>query len=523
MTKSIATQRTVSALPMPWMVIPALITGIVITIILSAILIQNDFFFTYTLDDPYIHLALAENIARGHYGVNENEFSSPSSSIIWPFLLAMFGAHPFAPLVINILVTIGIALLLPRTVQIALDLTDTKKDHTIILFLSLLLIFTTNIIGLVFTGMEHSLQVFCTLLIAHGLIGYARYQQLPRWMPVALILAPLVRYENLAISLLAAIFLITQGKRWLGFVVIAFIGILVGGFSLFLMSLELSPLPASVIVKSKVELDQSEMFNITLNIMITLYTKPGITLSFLLLIIITSVFLSIIDTSRKPLALITVLAAVAHIMFGRYGWFSRYEIYILLFVLIMMLYLFAPRIIDLSRSHKPLNIALLLILWSGFLGTQYISPLFSTPLAAANIYQQQYQMHRFVTEFYQKPVAVNDIGYVSYQNDRYVLDLWGLSSYETLLRYYEQPDWLEIIVNDYDIDFVILYEEEFNIPRNWIKLGELHLGVPLVSTGEAQVSFYASHESAIGEIYAALQRFVPTLPGNAKFIFTYTP
>ncbi|MGB9739943.1 hypothetical protein [Chloroflexus sp.] len=35
-------------------------------------------------------------------------------------------------------------------------------------------------------------------------------------MPVVLVLAPLVQYENLAISFLAAIFLITQGKRWLG-------------------------------------------------------------------------------------------------------------------------------------------------------------------------------------------------------------------------------------------------------------------------------------------------------------------
>ncbi len=29
--------------------------------------------FTYALDDPYIHLALAEEIARGHYGVNPGE------------------------------------------------------------------------------------------------------------------------------------------------------------------------------------------------------------------------------------------------------------------------------------------------------------------------------------------------------------------------------------------------------------------------------------------------------------------
>jgi hypothetical protein len=31
--------------------------------------------FIYPLDDPYIHLALAENLAHGHYGINATEFS----------------------------------------------------------------------------------------------------------------------------------------------------------------------------------------------------------------------------------------------------------------------------------------------------------------------------------------------------------------------------------------------------------------------------------------------------------------
>src|SRR5687768_7918900 len=36
--------------------------------------------FSYTLDDPYIHLALAENIAIGHYGIDPSESSAPASS-----------------------------------------------------------------------------------------------------------------------------------------------------------------------------------------------------------------------------------------------------------------------------------------------------------------------------------------------------------------------------------------------------------------------------------------------------------
>ena len=41
---------------------------------------------------PYIHLALSEGIARGHYGINAAEAASPSSSVLWPYLLSLF-AH----------------------------------------------------------------------------------------------------------------------------------------------------------------------------------------------------------------------------------------------------------------------------------------------------------------------------------------------------------------------------------------------------------------------------------------------
>jgi len=50
--------------------------------------------FVYSLDDPYIHLALARSILHGTYGLNPGELSAPSSSILWPFLLAPFALLP---------------------------------------------------------------------------------------------------------------------------------------------------------------------------------------------------------------------------------------------------------------------------------------------------------------------------------------------------------------------------------------------------------------------------------------------
>src|SRR4030042_4553212 len=73
--------------------------------------------FIYNLDDAYIHLAVAKHIVRdGIYGVTPFEFSSSSSSILWPRLLAgalrLLGDREILPLLINLAVTgIFIALL----------------------------------------------------------------------------------------------------------------------------------------------------------------------------------------------------------------------------------------------------------------------------------------------------------------------------------------------------------------------------------------------------------------------------
>jgi len=63
----------------PWLVLAAALLGYAALVIGRS---SPESF--YSLDDPYIHLALAENMARGHFGVNLGEASNPSSSIIWP-------------------------------------------------------------------------------------------------------------------------------------------------------------------------------------------------------------------------------------------------------------------------------------------------------------------------------------------------------------------------------------------------------------------------------------------------------
>ncbi|MEN8216935.1 MAG: hypothetical protein ABFS56_11305 [Pseudomonadota bacterium] len=146
----------------------------------------------YTLDDPYIHLALAENIAKGHYGINLNEFSAPSSSIIWPFLLAMLSIGDYMPLIINFFAATTTLFLFSKIMISAFSPSEAKQ-YLVICLIVIMLIPASNLIGLVFTGMEHSLQVFLAILLVFGLIRELKTKTVAWWLLVAIICGPLVR------------------------------------------------------------------------------------------------------------------------------------------------------------------------------------------------------------------------------------------------------------------------------------------------------------------------------------------
>lgn len=137
----------------------------VVIIELISIYMLNNGIFIYTLDDPYIHMALAENIRLGHYGVNSQEFSSPSSSIIWPFILSFFPSHDLIPLLLNIICALLTVFIYYKCVRLSLY----RNTNNSILFqttLIVLLLVGSNVVGLIFTGMEHSLQLFFVALTA---------------------------------------------------------------------------------------------------------------------------------------------------------------------------------------------------------------------------------------------------------------------------------------------------------------------------------------------------------------------
>ena len=141
------------------------------------------------------------------------EFSSPSSSVLWPFILAPFSSSPYSAFLLNVISAIASVIVLVKILNLSVQIKDDHARNIFFSVITILFILATNIVGLIFTGMEHSLQVLVVLIIAYGLLIEIEEDKIEWWLLAAIIIAPLIRYECVAISL-TAIFYLLMNRRF---------------------------------------------------------------------------------------------------------------------------------------------------------------------------------------------------------------------------------------------------------------------------------------------------------------------
>ncbi|MCA0041899.1 hypothetical protein [Celeribacter litoreus] len=475
----------------------------------------------YALDDPYIHLALAENLLHGHYGINPGEVASPSSSILYPFLLALFGAGPYAPLILNFVGALGTAWVLGGFLFDAFDQSNTRPSP--ITYLSVVtLLGAVNGYALALTGMEHTLHVLASLLILRGLTHLSRETRPDGWMLLGLIAAPLLRFEGFALSLFAIFALFAWGHWRSGAAVTLVLSLIVAAYVGLMTHLGLPPLPSSVLVKSSVSagvVDHSlaDAFASHLQDILTSLERPQAKWLIAGLAMLCFAFVPPLNARRLSVALVVGAAAVAHVLVGHWGWYGRYEAYIMATVVGAVLYVWTPVL----SSPRARSAKLVLLLVLTFVSNRnYITPLLTTHLAARNVYEQQYQMHRFATEFFPETTAVNDLGWVAYRNDNYVLDLWGLGSEivrQNWAQYGLTTNWVEEIAEDKDAVFAMVYPAVFTteLPPEWCHMGTIRTN--RVMSAYENVGFFLIDRSREADMREALNAFKQTLPADTRF------
>jgi hypothetical protein len=493
---------------------------VVVGILLASALAKTGGKIVYTFDDAYIHLALAENLARGHYGVNFGEASAPCSSILWPFLLAplcWLKLEEAAPLAINVASSLVTVAAFSRLVApVVADFQPFARSMLAVWLVGLLTL-ATNVVPAIFTGLEHSVQLACVTSILVGVGELTRTGRLPRWTLAALFVAPLVRYENLAVCAPALGVLAFAGQPRKALALgLGIVGAL-GGFSCFLLSLGLAPLPSSVLLKSRFLHAGADPVAWLEGLSHSLTSMQGLRLAAAAVFFAAAAGLRRTDRPACVLALFGSIVACSHLLVGQLDWYGRYGAYAWLSCLLVLLALGTTRLRAWLRA-RPVLVVTLLSCATCLLHWRELNNVREVPLASRNVYEQQYQMHRFVTERYHAPVAVNDIGWVSYGNDAYVLDLWGLAAPSLrVARSSSRAQWMETLTRSRGVQLAMLYRHWFGeLPSSWRLLGTLRLGSRPVTAAGDTVTFYATDPRAVPRLTALLRDFRRSLPPRVR-------
>ncbi len=475
--------------------------------------------FFYSLDDPYIHLALAENLVRGHYGINLGETSSPSSSILYPFILAfglLVGAGEFGPLIIN-LVAMGAAVwIMSGLIFDALCGPDEDRFPVLGVFVLPVALISFNAIGLPLTGMEHSLHLLISIVILTELLKTLRTGQVGLILITAIILCPFIRFEGLALSG-AAIGVLALRGHWKAAILMC--GTILAGllaYAAAMQALGLPPLPSSVMVKSDLSAAATDadiggaFAGIAENI---LGVFQEFRARFAIVAVPVLILGAVLPVTRVmwPVAMAAALAGLAHLFGGDWGWMSRYEAYLNAFLLAAILIVWRPVFLaGWARIAAPIGMIATLMLVAPHIGATTLL----TPTSARWIYGQQHQLHRLVTEYFPETIAVHDLGWVSYQNDGFVLDLWGLGSERArrhILNGDEGQVWIDQITIEYGAVFAAVFDNWFegDLPADWCRIGELH--TPRFFDQDV-VALYLIDPTREDDMRAALAQFNAGLP-----------
>jgi hypothetical protein len=501
--------------------------------------------FVYCLDDPYITLALSLHIAEGHYGLNAVEAASPSSSILLPFLLmpfARFSWQELVPLIVNSAAAVGTVVLFAASCS-RYGIGAQPQARLRIAFLLVVLCFSINLVGLVFTGLEHSLHTLTSVAIVYGLARTLEGDEMPVWLVPVLVLNPLWRFEGTALTFATLAALAVSGHLRAAAAGFVLSSAALGGYMLLMSSLGLPLLPSSVMVKEATRASTDSTLGLILDLVhnagsaVISYTPHILLLWLSVALLILHPFLrsrgALTRISNRQMSLrrevllaaVVLAAAGAHMLVGRWGSWFRYEIYLMAMTI--------PAVIVLWHAHLDAFIRrarFRFILLAGgailCLGIFYLRGTVLGPLGSRSIYEEQYQMHRFATDFYRRPVAVNDLGWVSYRNPNYVLDLWGLGSEDARIARLvtHRPGWMDQLTHRHNVGLAMIYPSWFSgeIPASWHQIATLRNAHSTVTALSSDVAVYATAPEAEADALTALHRFAAATPvTDTSVIFTF--
>jgi len=490
---------------------------------------------TYPVDDAFIHLSLARHIVEtGTLGVTPHVFASASSSVVWPWLLAvamrLFGDHASLPLWLNV----AFGACVPFAVDwIARRLGGPELGALRRTLLSVLVVVLSPLPTLALIGMEHTLHALLLVtFVAVAALHVAEPSRMRLAAPLLAAAAVSARYESLFAMGLATLLL--GARRELGaaarlgaagaFPVVTF-----GTYSKLHGSYFL---PVSVLLKGrpleiKSATDAVDMFGGDLLHRLSQEAH-------LLVLGVAAAWLLWWSARERGfwaprgVALAIALGSlVAHVELAGLGWFYRYDSYLvalLVTVVGVAIGSEAPRSTFARMRTASYWLAVAAgVLTFGPMLPRVIAAAKTTPSAGTNIFEQQVQSAKFLARYFPHDVAaINDIGAVTYYRDGPIVDLVGLADVDVAKAKHFKLDQpmkaADVVRFTKDATVAVIYDDWFTglVPPSWFRVARWTIPNN-VSCAYATVSIYATKADDVARVVSAARDFAAgELPNEVR-------
>lgn len=484
--------------------------------LLGVSLQKNKGKFIYALDDPYIHLAVAKNLAEGKgWNITGEGFEPATSSLSWPILLAalhrLFGVREIYPLVLNLFLSSFILL----TIYRFLIRDGFSVSSRLVFGVLILMIIALPLPLLVMMGMEQIFQTLLVLLVVGGIL----------WPPSCIrmgflaLLAASTRYEMVVVVGVAILFFLAK-RRWRlsGSMILGFIFPIIlygiasishGGFWL----------PNPLVVKTPFSYITSFHDLVIVMRNIVLYHLGG-SIDTILIVILMMVLGVVLWMSRKKIKIpsrvflllfVFFVLAWSHLFFFSASQFFRYDAAIIALGVWLVGTLVCFSLLQRVIINTIFFFLIIMFIVRGGVG------LVATPAATHEIFLQQYQMAQFLKQYYPNTaVALNDIGAVGFFTNVKIIDLWGLGSLDVARAKTEKrysSETIDIITRSHGVKIAIVYDRWFDkygsLPKSWFLVARQR--ILLRSTwvlGGDTISFYALDSQERDVLQRNLKEFI---------------
>lgn len=527
-----------SRLPQRW-VLPITFLAFILPlfIIEVQVLSYTNGTFMYPLDDTFIHLTIAKNLALYHvWGTSSHEFASASSSILYPILLTtaieIFGSKALIPFVLNFIC----AIILLVVIQKYLRKNGLDPLMQTVVLVGVILLIPLPVIVLV--GMEHTLQILFSFLFIYQFADWVAASSEPgqhqKWkMPWTIlvwgILVTATRYEGIFLIAIACLILIWY-DRWFLAIELGLISVLpIFIFGIYSIHQGSYFFPNSVLLKSTTgSATQSRLKLFTdglFNRLYYLYPSASTAVLERLVILLPAtylLFLKFISNQKKYrlILIFLIMATLLHLGFGKTTWFFRYEVYILgpsLIIIGLLLAKYGRQILTGATSTTKYIAAFTFLAFFVPLIFRSKQALEVTKGACINIYGQQYQAGQFLSRYYDtSPILLNDLGAMSYFSSGKKLDMMGLGDIDfarSIRQGYFGPVFLDSMAKREKVRLAILsniWPVQQLFPK-WRRIATWHSDQELI-IGLPDIFFYAVDSTIGPQLKTNLEAYEKFLP-----------